>query len=97
MRNKGFFWFLTILLTVICIYQLSFTWVSTGIESDVAKASQDKVEALFAEAKEQGEDTLFLPNSTKVNVNDPESFEIAVAAYINDSLKQLAECQFRKA
>lgn len=91
MRNKGFFWFLTILLTVICIYQLSFTWVSTGIESDVAKASQDKVEALFAEAKEQGEDTLFLPNSTKVNVNDPESFEIAVAAYINDSLKQLAD------
>lgn len=91
MRNKGFFWFLTILLTVICIYQLSFTWVSTGIENDVAKASQDKVEALFAEAKKLGEDTLFLPNSTKVNVNDPESFEIAVAAYINDSLKQLAD------
>ena len=30
MRNKGFFWFLTILLTAICVYQLSFTWVSNG-------------------------------------------------------------------
>ena len=73
MRNKGFFWFLTILLTVICIYQLSFTWVSTGIESNVEKASISKVDALIEAAKKQGDTTLYLPNNTSVNIYKPES------------------------
>lgn len=91
MRNKGFFWFLTILLTVICIYQLSFTWVSTGIENKVDKSCTQKVDEKFEAAKKNGDSLVYLPNDTRVNVYNPESREIAIAAFINDSLKQLAE------
>lgn len=91
MRNKGFFWFLTILLTAVCIYQLSFTWVSTGVENKVDKAAVVKVNELFDAAVKAGDTIVYLPNNTSVRVSDPESKEIAVAAFINDSLKQLAE------
>lgn len=91
MRNKGFFWFLTILLTAVCIYQLSFTWVSNGVENKVDKAAAIKVDELFEAAIKAGDTAVYLPNNTSVNVNDPESKEIAIAAFINDSLKQLAE------
>ena len=41
MRIKGFFWFLTILLTAVCLYQLSFTWVANDVESEAGiKADQ---------------------------------------------------------
>ncbi len=91
MRNKGFFWFLTILLTAICIYQLSFTWVSNGVENKVDKASAQKVDELFEAARKAGDTAIYLPNNTTVNIDNPESREIAIAAFINDSLKQLAE------
>jgi SecD/SecF fusion protein len=91
MRNKGFFWFLTILLTAICIYQLSFTWVSNGVERKAEKASDIKVEEIFEAAIAAGQDSLLLPNGTTVAVNKAESRELALAAYINDTLKQLAE------
>ena len=44
MRNKGFFWFLTILLTAICLYQLSFTYVSNSEEKKAEKEAQARVE-----------------------------------------------------
>jgi SecD/SecF fusion protein len=91
MRNKGFFWFLTILLTVICIYQLSFTWVSNGVESKVEQACTTKVDDMIAALKESGDSLIFLPNDTKHNIYLSETREIAIAAFINDSLKQLAE------
>jgi len=37
MQNKGAIWLFTILLALACIYQLSFTFVASGVESD-AKA-----------------------------------------------------------
>ena len=51
MRIKGFFWFLTILLTVVCLYQLSFTWVANNVEADAEKqaisiVSKKKKEAM---------------------------------------------------
>lgn len=91
MRNKGFFWFLTILLTAICVYQLSFTWVSNGVEKKAEKASKIRVDEIFAAAEKAGDSVVYLPNGTHVNVSNPESKELAVAAYINDTLKQLAE------
>ena len=38
MRNKGFFWFLTIVLSAVCVYQLSFTWVSSSVEEKAEKS-----------------------------------------------------------
>jgi hypothetical protein len=57
MRNKGFFWFLTILLTIVCIYQLSFTWVTTSEEKKAEKEAMFLVDSLRADAKK----TIILP------------------------------------
>ena len=54
MRNKGFFWFLTILLTAVCIYQLSFTWVSSSVESKAEKKAETQVKNDIANAKKNG-------------------------------------------
>jgi SecD/SecF fusion protein len=37
MHLKKFFWFLTTLLTAVCLYQLSFTWVASGVEKKAEK------------------------------------------------------------
>ena len=90
MRNKGFFWFLTILLTIICVYQLSFTFVSTGVEKKAEKEATIKV----AELKEKAAATdnkAILPNSVEVDFNDPEAEELAKAAFINQILRDKAE------
>ena len=90
MRNKGFFWFLTILLTVICIYQLSFTWVANGVEKKAEKEADARVEELKTES-ESNNMIGFLPNNTTVDFNDAEAEELAKAAFINQILKEKAE------
>ena len=90
MRNKGFFWFLTILLTVICVYQLSFTWVANGVEKKAAKEADQRVEELRTQA-ESNNMIGFLPNNTTVDFNDAEAEELAKAAFINQILKEKAE------
>jgi SecD/SecF fusion protein len=50
MRNKGFFWGLTILLLVVCLYQLSFTWYASSEEKLAAKEAKAKVKKLKLEA-----------------------------------------------
>lgn len=90
MRNKGFFWFLTVLLTAVCVYQLSFTWVTTSVENKAEKEANIKLEALIAEAKENG-GKAFLPNNTEVDFSKPEAKDIAKGAILNDILKGKAE------
>ncbi len=90
MRNKGFFWFLTILLTVICVYQLSFTFVSTGVEKKAEKEATQKVAELKEKAKAT-DNKAILPNSEEVDFNDPEAEDIAKAAFINQILRDKAE------
>ncbi|MCH2231998.1 MAG: protein translocase subunit SecDF [Crocinitomicaceae bacterium] len=90
MRNKGFFWFLTILLTAICVYQLSFTFVSNGVEKKAEKEAQTRVDDLKAQA-EKNNMIAYLPNNTKVNFNEAEAEELAKSAFINQILKEKAE------
>ncbi len=89
MRNKGFFWFLTILLTAVCIYQLSFTWVTNTEEKKAEKEAQAMVDEKFANL--EGIDSLALPNNTYIDVTKPEAKELAKSAYINEILKLKAE------
>ncbi len=89
MRNKGFFWFLTILLTAVCLYQLSFTWVTNTEEKKAEKEAQVMVDEKFANL--EGVDSLDLPNNTKISVTDPEAKELAKSAYINELLKRKAD------
>ena len=92
MRNKGFFWFLTILLTLICVYQLSFTWVANGVEKKAAKEADARVEELKTQA-ESNNMIGFLPNNTTVDFNNAEAEELAKAAFINQILKEKAETE----
>lgn len=90
MRNKGFFWFLTILLTAVCVYQLSFTWVSINVENDAEREALLRVEELKKEAATNG-DSVTLNNGTTIDFSKPESFELAKAAMINQVLSEKAE------
>ena len=47
MRNKGFFWFVTTALALACIYQLSFTWATSGVETDAEDYAQDKIDSIL--------------------------------------------------
>lgn len=85
MRNKGFFWFLTILLTAVCLYQLSFTWVSNSVEKKAEKEAVERVSALKLAAATTG-DSALLPNLVYVHFDRPEGEELAKAAFINQIL-----------
>lgn len=94
MRNKGFFWFLTILLAAVCIYQLSFTWVSNSVEKKAELEADAQVADLMQKLEESGDSVVFLPNNTRLNVEklgEAEVQELAKAAYVNDILRAKAE------
>jgi SecD/SecF fusion protein len=86
MRNKGFFWFLTILLTIVCIYQLSFTWVTTSEEKKAEKEAMFLVDSLRADAKKNN-NIAILPNGDTIDFNQPEAQELAKSAFVNQVLK----------
>ncbi len=44
MQNKGLIWSFIILLSLACLYQLSFTWVAQGVESDAREYSNGSSE-----------------------------------------------------
>ncbi|MCH2236039.1 MAG: protein translocase subunit SecDF [Crocinitomicaceae bacterium] len=46
MRNKGFFWGVTIVLVLACIYQLSFTWATSRVENDAVEYADDMLDSL---------------------------------------------------
>lgn len=91
MRNKGFFWFLTILLTAVCVYQLSFTWVAVGVENDAEREAIGLVEELKVKAAATDSNKVALVNGTIIDFNKPEAFELAKAAMINQVLSEKAE------
>ncbi len=47
MRNKGFFWTITIALIVATFYQLSFTWSANRVEKDAEEVAEEKVDSLI--------------------------------------------------
>ena len=90
MRLKGFFWTLTFTLILVCLYQLSFTWVAINVESKAEKEAEVKAKELRETAKETG-DSALLPNGVYAHFNQPEGFDIAKAAFLNNILKKKAE------
>ena len=90
MRLKGFFWTLTFLMIVICLYQLSFTWVAQNIESDAAATATEEANKLKEESKLTG-DSAQLPNGVWVHFDRPEGFDIAKSAFLNDILKKKSD------
>ena len=92
MRNKGFFWFLTILTAAICLYQLSFTWVANNTEDDAEKqatllVAKKKKEAM---SNNNGIATIGVNNDT-IDFNNAGAEEIAKGIITNQILKSQAE------
>jgi len=48
MRNKGFFWSITVALALACVYQLSFKWATHGIEADATVYGNEKLDSLVS-------------------------------------------------
>lgn len=49
MQNKSAIWIFTILLALACVYQLSFTFVTSGVEKDATVEAQRKLDSLMIE------------------------------------------------
>lgn len=101
MRNKGFFWFFTILIAIVSIYQFTFTFVGNNIEADAEALALERV----AELKLAADTTdALLPNGTYVNFTKDitvkdfnsqdkvikfiEAEDLAKSAFINEILKE---------
>ncbi|MGM0480067.1 MAG: protein translocase subunit SecD [Bacteroidota bacterium] len=86
MRNKGFFWFFTILLIAVSIYQISFSFIGSNIEEKAEQHAEERVEELKAKA---GKEDVKLPNGTYVNFEkNNEATALARAAFVNELLKE---------
>jgi SecD/SecF fusion protein len=90
MRNKSFFWFISIILFSVCLYQLSFTWVASNVEADAEKKANQKVKALRKEAMKK-DGIAYLSNNTKVDFNDADAEDLAKAVFLNDILREKGE------
>jgi SecD/SecF fusion protein len=63
MRNKGFFWSITIALSLACVYQLSFKWTTSGVETEAVDYGNEKLDSLVqaqATFVIAGSDTFYL-------------------------------------
>ena len=89
MRNKGFFWFFTILLAVVSIYQITFSFIGNNIENEAEKLAIERADELKEKATDSKLDSVKLPNGTYVNFKeDNEAYDIAKAAFVNEILKE---------
>jgi SecD/SecF fusion protein len=83
MRNKGFFWFLTILVAAVCIYQISFTFVVNRVERSAEKYALEQLDSLKALVKDADDKNILLPNGRTVELNNVEAEDIIVNYYTN--------------
>ncbi|MCA6414616.1 MAG: protein translocase subunit SecDF, partial [Cytophagales bacterium] len=59
MRNKGFVVVLTIIITALCLYYLSFTFISTKIQQDAIDQATDKSGSINLVKKQNYLDSLW--------------------------------------
>jgi SecD/SecF fusion protein len=51
MQNKATIWVFTILLTLACLFQISYSWVTSGVEKDATRYAESKLDSLLNLAK----------------------------------------------
>jgi SecD/SecF fusion protein len=91
MRNKGFFWFLTILVAIVCVYQISFTFVVNRVEKSAEKYANEQLDSLKSAVQNLTDKTILLPNGVEVVLNDVEGEDIIVNYYTNAYLIEKGE------
>ncbi|MFT7155773.1 MAG: SecD/SecF fusion protein [Parvicella sp.] len=79
MRNRSAIWVFTILLTLACLYQLSFSWVTGSIEKKAASSAEAKLDSII----QTGDDLVILGRDTitKKNGKWTESLETTIKSY----------------
>ncbi|MEQ9187879.1 MAG: hypothetical protein RLP15_09095, partial [Cryomorphaceae bacterium] len=55
MQNKSAIWTFAILLSIACLYQLSFSFVTSGVESDAKENAQSRVDSLVLDQPDLGQ------------------------------------------
>jgi len=83
MRNKGFFWFLTILVAIVCVYQISFTFVVNRVENSAEKFAFEQLDSLKASIANASDKMVILPNGVELELNNIEAEDIIVNYYTN--------------
>src|SRR5690606_38548095 len=83
MRNKGFFWFLTIVIAIVCVYQISYTFVTNRVENEADAYAQEQLDSLRNALSTNGESTVTLPNGRTVSIDGQESEDIILNFYTN--------------
>jgi SecD/SecF fusion protein len=91
MRNKSFFWILTILLVVVTIWSLSLTVVASGVEKDADSHAQQMYDSIATAVKTSGDSLVNLPNGSAVNFHDRKSEDAIKNAYVDSYLKDMAD------
>jgi len=89
MRNRGFFWFLTILLALVSIYQVSYTFVSNSVEKKVEQEVDTEIDDYRQQAAKTG-DTIVI-DGISIDFRKPEGHENARVALINKKLKEMGD------
>ncbi len=84
MRNKGFYWFISVALIVVCLFQLSYTWVASSVEGAAELKANQKVKALRLTA--DSNDIAYINNDT-IDFNS-DGADLAKAAYLNNILRE---------
>ncbi len=84
MQNKGAIKIFAILLTLACIFYLSFTWVTRGVEKDAEEFANGKIESakVKADAKE------FAKGNTAMETSYLESLKSEIVDRYLDSMKK---------
>ena len=92
MRNRGAIWIFTILLVAACLYQLSFSWVTKGIESEAITFGDKQYKTLINSGQEflviSGDTTNIYEKGTETLVKSKKS-ERKISGYYEQ--KYLAE------
>jgi SecD/SecF fusion protein len=85
MRNKGFFWFITITLALACIYQLSFKWATYGVEKEAEAYGNEKLDSLVSYSIDS-----IMVNQDTLWVTDEKDHDVIANHYREEYLKEVA-------
>ena len=85
MRNKGFFWTITIALIVATIYQLSFTMSTNSVESEGVIVASEKIDSL-----KRNEIDFVISNGDTLFVGDEKHKKGLVKYFANAYVKSVA-------
>lgn len=93
MKNKGFFWSITVALALACLWQLSFTWATNSVEADAEVYGADQLDSLdrnnipFLVVER---DTLFTKDTSFV-VNNEEGVADTIVPNIEKDREEILE------